>query len=152
MHVCLAVVVTETRIISNFLLRFRAVVCIKPFTADYRRHMVLITVILNIALYLFFIIIVLVFKFSAKFPTDQCGSRVQKDLKDVYDTQRTVSIIYVSVISGISFLIGISFFIFGGKLWLQLSSKFRHHSSNSKVSGSFIIIIIIIITSTGCTQ
>jgi uncharacterized membrane protein affecting hemolysin expression len=54
--------------------------------------MKLVTIIVNVALYMFFIILVLVFHFSTSNPSLQCGGRVATNLDDTLDKQNQISI------------------------------------------------------------
>jgi len=98
-----------------------AVVCLQPmlkgnfsFDSIVRR----LTLIINVILYLFFILICLLFQYLTKQNTAGCAG-----VATYTDTaiQTTLALVYAVVIAFLSFVVGIGFIIFGTKLFIELN-------------------------------
>jgi hypothetical protein len=51
-----------------------------------------IALVVNVALYILFIIVVFVFQFATQNKAEQCGGRVTQNLEDITTTQKNISI------------------------------------------------------------
>jgi hypothetical protein len=73
----------------------RAVVILKRFSADKKSFSRVVHYVgagINAALYLLFIIIILIFQFSYKDPEITCGGRVAVDRSDTINKQKQIAI------------------------------------------------------------
>lgn len=87
------------------------------------------TIIVNIALYILFVIIVLVFQFSASNNAEQCGGRVASTLDDT--KQKQISIAYATIIATLSLFIGVGFVVYGIRLRRTIKSSMTTNKSKS---------------------
>ncbi|EFA77408.1 hypothetical protein PPL_12624 [Heterostelium album PN500] len=88
--------------------------------------------VINIILYVLFIIIILVFNFSERKYSNDCGARLVVEQTNT-TPQRIVSIFYAVVQAVISLIIGAAFVYLGGSIYLMM--KFRKSVTTSE-SGS----------------
>eukprot|EP01133_Synstelium_polycarpum_P016970 gene16970-20188_t len=77
---------------------------------------------INVVFYLLFIVIVLVFHFTERIPTNDCGGRIQLPVSNT-TPQRVVSIVYAVVQAVISLIIGAAFVYLGGSLYFMMKFK-----------------------------
>jgi hypothetical protein len=101
-----------------------AVVCLQPvLKSDLSFDKIVnnLNLGINVVLYLFFIVIVLLFQYLTPEAPDNCQGRVPVS-PDTY-IPRTLALVYAIVIASISFIVGLLFIIFGTKLFLELNTN-----------------------------
>ncbi|KYQ90264.1 hypothetical protein DLAC_08867 [Tieghemostelium lacteum] len=96
--------------------------------------------VINIILYLLFMIIVLVFHYTEETPQDECGGRIIVSVSST-TPQRAVSIFYAVIQAVISLVIGAAFIYLGGTLYLAMRYKKVSESNSSSVHQQKIFII-----------
>jgi len=99
-----------------------AVVCLQPMMKSNTSFDTLVrrlTLIINIILYLFFILICLLFQYLSTNSVADCAGVLVKTT-NLY-TQQSLALAYAIVIAFLSFVVGIGFIIFGTKLFIELN-------------------------------
>jgi len=101
-----------------------AVVCLQPMiksNLSFEKIVNRLTLGINIVLYVFFILIVLLFQFLTPGPPDNCQGRLSVTI-DI-SIPRALALVYAIVIAIISFMVGLLFIIFGSKLFFELNTN-----------------------------
>ncbi|KYQ90980.1 hypothetical protein DLAC_07869 [Tieghemostelium lacteum] len=112
----------------------------KAKTRDLLKQVTYVVLIINIILYLLFMIIVLVFHFTEQDPQDDCGGRIIISVSST-TPQRVVSIVYAVIQAVISLVIGAAFIYLGGSLYLAMRVKRVSESSSTSDHHQKIFII-----------
>jgi preprotein translocase subunit SecG len=104
----------------------------------------IIITVMNILLYILFIVICIVFQYSEDRSTPVCPGREQLKTND--QTQRVISIIYAAFISALSLGIAIGFAVFGSRIVQSFSvsqSTGSLKKTTAKVKTWFIFLLLL---------
>jgi preprotein translocase subunit SecG len=107
----------------------------------------IIITVMNILLYILFIVICIVFQYSEDRSTPVCPGREQLKTND--QTQRVISIIYAAFISALSLGIAIGFAVFGSRIVQSFNasqSTGNLKKTTAKVKASLVVCFLLLLT------
>ena len=90
-----------------------------------REKMVPLWMIVNIFLYSIFVIIIICYEFLVGEDEVECGGTVKQDT----ETAQIISIIYRSFVCGVAVIFGVTFVVYGMKLFLALKKRSKQQDS-----------------------
>ncbi|KAM9986263.1 hypothetical protein ACTFIY_010701 [Dictyostelium cf. discoideum] len=154
-------IITETTTVGNYILvvlptflyftSFTIVIVIwymlsnaSSFSNDIYGRINMMVFLINVVLYIVFIIIVIVYNFTKQSTPKSCGGRLLINLEQT-TPQNAVSIFYAVLQACLSLAIGIAFIYYGRQIYNKLSalsSKTSQTSANKQRNRTFVITVL----------